>query len=241
MGCVGVLAIACTGDPEPKADDNVARTAVAAMRAFLHATDKDPGLIGQYFPSVDFSAVELPAGAQDDATITAGEPTPHGANTWEIPVTVVSPAGETATWELQIAVTTVDGHTRYTPIQLPSPWPAAGLGAESTASRTQTLDIDKGAGKAATDFLTSWLTPGGEPARYTTSRDVAPVWPAPPYSAIDVVAVRTNRPPPNKAAGSLTVDVDVVPVGKYRRQVTYTLLLKAVKDQWMVAAVNPKS
>ncbi|TEA09226.1 hypothetical protein [Mycobacteroides salmoniphilum] len=239
-GGIAFVAVACSPDPTPNPDDQIGRSAVSAMRAFLAATDKNLGKAPDYFPTVDFSTADLPSATDADQAISAGEPTPHGRDKWLVPLTVTDSSGESDGWQLELALTQADDITHYTPTGMPSRWPQATTDKARANPFQQTVDPEHSVSKAAKDFLTNWLIPGGDPGRYTVNSSAAPKWATPPFTDITVTAVRSNKPPPSQVSGTVLVQVDVLGAATYTRPASYQLQLKAVNGNWMVAAVNPE-
>lgn len=239
-GGIAFLAYACSPAPTPEPDGRLSRYAVSAMRSFLNATSQSPGSAVDYFPTVDWSNADLPSAAELDQTITVGAPVAHGNGKYLVPLTVANRDGESEDWQLELAVTEVDGIKHYTPTGLPSPWPSITTDKNRSTPYTQTVDTEKALGKTVKDFLTNWLT-GGEPGRYTVTADVAPAWPAPPFTGISVAKLRSNKPEPNEVSGEVYIQAEVAVTATYTRTVNYQLHLKAVRGNWMVDAVNPES
>jgi hypothetical protein len=240
IGFVLSLASACASGPAPTVNDDAIKTyACEALTAFLRATNADPGAAGDYFPKIDMQNVDLPAQPEQILTVTAQKPEPNGNSSWLVPVIVAADGGATQSWKIPIAATGSGRDAKYAATRLPSPWPGLATDKDRAATNTQALPKDSPIHKTVSGFVSAWMSGGADVGRYTTTATVAPPWPDRPYTSVDIKAVRIHGVPPVNVKGTITVVADVTANGRYSRECSYTLQLKAINGQWMVAAINP--
>lgn len=236
------LASACGSGPVPTNNNDAIKIyASEALTAFLRATNDDPGMVGDYFPGIDMQNVDLPVQPEQILTVTAQKPEPNGKSMWLVPVIVATNGGAIQSWKIPIAATGSGRDAKYAATRLPSPWPGLVTDKDRAANNTQALPKDSPINKTVSGFLSAWMSGGADVGRYTTTATVAPPWPDRPYTSVDVKDVRTHGAAPANIKGTVTVVADVTANGRYSRECSYALQLKAVNGQWMVAAINPPS
>ncbi|MGV0743885.1 conjugal transfer protein [Mycolicibacterium sp. XJ870] len=139
----------------------------------------------------------------------------------------------------QVSITMLDGACRATdlPAQLAAPQP----GVDVRLNYRNQLALDGPLARAATGFLTAYLTGGSDFSRYITADSTEhPIDPA-PYLKVDAVEVKSDsNGDPNDSA---TADVHVTVIARTKNytltELHYPLAMRAVEGRWQVLHIAP--